>query len=395
MYLVQSRKQESRKCGFRQTILRHATGILALAALWAGLPCEAQVLAVPPMDAEVLPVQIAPRDSNIRYVGRFDTSSPAGPRCAWPASSVSLKFRGTALSATVDDSRDDRWQIEVDGKPTLTLQMQSGPHVYPLTGSLPLGVHQVRLVKATESFFGTAQFLGFHLSQGGSLLPVSARPHRLEVIGDSISCGYGDEASSQKERFSQRTENAYFTYGAITARMLNADYMCIAWSGKTMWPTNTLPELYDRTLPTDDNSRWDFTRWTPDVILINLGTNDFSGKTFPDEAGWTGGYKAFISQLRAHFPKAQIYCATGPMLYGKPLETVQRYLTTMVAGIHAAGDTKVHLLEFKTQDGNDGFGADWHPNLKTHGIMADTLISALQHDLGWRALVAQTASSGL
>ena len=337
----------------------------------------------PVADAAALPVAILPMNPRVRYVGRYDDADPAGPRCAWPAGSVTLKFRGTALNAALADTNNDRWQVEIDGRPAQTLQMRDGHHVYQVASGLAPGVHTVRLVKATESFFGTAQFLGFQLSRGGSLLAVPIPPHRLEVIGDSISCGYGDEAASQNERFSPKTENAYFSYGATAARDLNADYMCIAWSGKTMWPKNTIPELYDRTLPTDADSRWDFARWTPDVILINLATNDFAGKTFPDQAGWTGGYSAFITRLRTHFPHAQIYCAIGPMLSGKALSTVQDYLTTMVASINAAGDTKVHLLEFATQDGRNGFGADWHPNVKTHKIMAEKLDATLQTDLGW------------
>ena len=51
----------------------------------------------------------------------------------------------------------------------------------------------------------------------------------MEVIGDSISCGYGNEAANEHEHFSPTTENAYFSYGAIAARAFNADYTCIAW----------------------------------------------------------------------------------------------------------------------------------------------------------------------
>jgi lysophospholipase L1-like esterase len=365
---------------------RHfSRSVFVMAVFCAGLTCQAQVpvQAVIVTEAPTLPVQIAPDNSDVRYGGRFDTHDPAGPQCAWPASSVALRFRGTALNASIGDTDADRWQVEVDGTPTVTLQMHSGRHLYSVVSHLPLGIHTVRLVKATEAFVGTAQFLGYQLNQGAKLFAVPARPHRLEVIGDSISCGYGDEAANQAEHFSPQTENAYFAYGAVAARALNASYTCIAWSGKKMWPDDTMPELYDRTLPVDSNSQWNFTRWTPDVIIINLATNDFAGKTVPDETGWTNAYTAFIARLRTQFPQSQIYCATGPMMYGPNLATLQDYLTKMIADIHAAGDTKVHLLEFATQDPKNGFGADWHPNLKTHEIMAAKLISTLQTDLGW------------
>jgi hypothetical protein len=345
-------------------------------------PTPAQAQAAPQTDAPALPVVIQPGNPDVRYVGRFDFGSPAGPRCAWPASEVSLKFRGTALNAVIGDGSANRWQVEVDGKPTQALQMRGGKHVYRLADGLPTGVHTVDLVKATEALFGTTQFLGFQLSKGASLLTVPMPPHRLEVIGDSISCGYGDEAPNKDAHFSPTTENAAFAYGAVAARALDADYVCIAWSGKKMWPNNTIPELFDRTLPVDAASKWDFAGPAPDVVVINLATNDFWGKP-PDEAGWTGAYKAFIARLRTHWPQAQIYCATGPMMYGKSLDVLKSYLTKMAADLNAAGDSRVHLIEFATQDGKNGFGADWHPSLKTHRIMAAQLVSTLHADLGW------------
>ena len=219
------------------------------------------------------------------------------------------------------------------------------------------------------------------------MLADTAPQHRLEVIGDSISTGYGNESHSKEEHFSPLTQNAYFTYGDITARALGADYVCVAWSGRCMWPKNTIPELYDRTLPQDKASVWDFAKWTPDVVVINLATNDFAGGP-PDEAGWTQGYEAFISRVRKHYPHAEIYCAVGPMMgdwgKGKPLTTVRLYLARIIADEQAAGDTKVHFIEFPGQDiAKNGVGADWHPTVKTHEAMAQQLTAVIRKDLHW------------
>ncbi|MDQ3813499.1 MAG: GDSL-type esterase/lipase family protein, partial [Armatimonadota bacterium] len=343
-------------------------------------------------DAAPLPVEVAPDDPNIRYVGRFDRGDKAGPRCAWSASTVAFKFQGTAANVKIKDGNQNRWQVEIDGKPTVTLQMREGTHLYSVATDLAAGEHTVRLVKATEAFCGASQFLGFQMSEGGKLLPPPAPARRLEVIGDSISAGYGNEAASKEEHFTPKTENAYFTYGAMAARQLDADYMCIAWSGKKMWPNNTIPELYDRTLPLDAGSKWDFSQWIPDVVLINLGTNDF-GKENPDEAGWTDAYKAFIGRLRQHYPAAEIYCATSPMMgdwgANKARTTHRRYLDKIVTDLKAAGDAKVRIIEFPTQDPKNGIGADWHPNIKTHEIMAANLVQTLANDLGWKPVPAQ------
>src|SRR5262245_3272947 len=102
-----------------------------------------------------------------------------------------------------------------------------------------------------------------------------------------------------------------------------------------MAPDRTKGEVYDRILPLDMASRWDFTKWTPDVVLINLSTNDFA-KERPTEEEWTTAYAAFI-----HFP-----------------------LQNMKA---------------------DGLGAAYHPNIKTNQKNAKIFVDRLNADLKWEA----------
>jgi lysophospholipase L1-like esterase len=337
---------------------------------------------------QALPVSIAPNDANIHLVGRFDDHDPKNLRFAWPASEVSVHFIGTDLNIQLDDGGNS-FDVLIDGHVGPVLKAKSGTHLYRVASALPQAEHIVQLVKRTEAFCGVVGFKGVQLSQGGKLLPIAPHEHRIEVIGDSISAGYGDEAASQKEHFTPATENARLAYGALAARAFDADYVCIAWSGKTLWPKNTIVELYDRTLPGDAHSKWDFASYQPQVIVINLGTND-TAKGIPDEEGWVKAYNDFLDHLRANDPKATIYLAIGPMMTdsaSKPaLSTIRKYITRVVKERSDKGDSQIHLLEFKQQTWKNGFGADWHPSLKTHQLMADDLINAIQHDLGWMPL---------
>ena len=207
-----------------------------------------------------LPVNIAASDSKIHYIGRFDTNEPAGPRCAWSNSTVALRFVGTALGAKLADSGENHWQVVVDGKPTKVLTTKGKGSNYRVVDDLPPGEHTVELVKRTEAFCGNTQFQGFQLSEGARLLEPANAKHRIEIIGDSISCGYGNEGKSETEHFSPNTENAHLTYGAIAARELGADCVVVAWSGRKMWPDNTMPAIYDLALPQDKTK---FQEWTP------------------------------------------------------------------------------------------------------------------------------------
>jgi len=345
-------------------------------------------------EAAPLAYSVAPDDPRIRYEGRFDLRDGAGPRCAWPASAVTVRFEGAALNVNLSDTSSDEYEIVVDGRPSAVLVTRGGTHRYGVFRGMADAPHTLTLVKRTEAFFGTMQFLGLQVARGGRLLAPPPRPmRRLEVIGDSISCGYGNEAKDQHEKFTAATENAYLSYGAVAARAVGAEYTCIAWSGRTMWPKNTMGEIYDLALPLDPGSRWESARWVPDAIVINLSTNDFSGGT-PDRKGWTAGYEAFLGRVRKDSPRAAIYCATSPMLWGASAPIARSYLTQIVADESAAGDKNIRLLVFETQDGGrNGFGADWHPSAKTDALMAGKLDATLAADLGWTSTMTKRSEN--
>ena len=271
-------------------------------------------------------------------------------------------------------------QVEIDGKPTVTIPVTGdGTFNIGLPGT---GLHRVRFIKKTEAFVGIISWKSFRAATFAR--PDSPKRH-LEIIGDSISCGYGNLGPNQNAHFSADTEDAYQTYGSIAGRAVNAETWIHAWSGRKMAPDNTIPDIYDLTIPTEADRKWSFQGDAPQAILINLATNDF-GQGNPEEKSWTAAYEKFIARLRARAPKAMIYCATGSMMSdayppgNKALSTLKGYLDRMVARI---GDTHVKRIDFDPQRMEDGIGSDWHPSVKTHTIMAAKLTEALRRDLGW------------
>lgn len=338
-----------------------------------------------PEEIAALPVALAADDPSVGRSGRWHAPRPGVLAAQWPASALTVRFEGTALNAVFDsDSPQLAVAVRVDGGEARTLSLPTGRRRYVLAENLPPGEHTVRIVKRTESFAGTWRAEGFEISEGGRALPVPVPTRRLEVIGDSISVGYGNEAASKDEKFTPATENADIAYGALAARALDADYTAIAWSGHWMAlgpnPEKEIPTMYGRTLPRDKKSVWDFAAApAPDAVLVNLGTND-AHRGAPEEEGWVAGYKAFVERLRAHYPKARIYLATGPMLSGAKLKAIKGYLDRVVGELN---DANVTRIDFKTQDGKAGYGADWHPSAGQHVKMADQWVAALKKDLNW------------
>jgi hypothetical protein len=303
------------------------------------------------------------------------------PPCRLPSLSP---IRTSDLNAQIEDPGVNYWEIEIDGQPVEKMALGTGSHLYKIASALPSGPHTVRLVRATEAVYGPTQFHGFQLNQGGSLLPGTMPVHRLEIIGDSITCGAVNEALPGSRDPGNTVENGYLAYGVDAARKLDADYRCVSWGGRKMWPNKTIPSVYEMTIPTEKGSAWDLSQWVPEAILINLSTNDFSHGPV-DEAGWTGAYEKFVGLLRSHFPNAEIYCATSPMLLDDKLAESKVYLKKVVADLNTAGDAKIQYFEFDSEDPKDGIGGAHHPNVKTDQIMGDKMAAQLTADLGWTA----------
>jgi lysophospholipase L1-like esterase len=342
-------------------------------------------------------VDVPPNDPNIFYMGRVDCK-PEGPSFAFPAVSVRVRFQGDALDLRFRDSgtgsatTTNYYDVSIDGAAPTRLQMLAGEQVYPLARDLGAGEHTAEIVKRVESNgnSGKGQVLGFRVRAGNTLLPVAQKPRRVEFIGDSITCGYGNEISTMTPdmfHYTTINSNANAAYGAVAARLLDAEYVAVAISGRGVYRNYSggagelAPAFYNDTLPDDGAAPpWDFKRYTPDVVVINLGTNDFSPPG-PDHDAYKAAYKTFLQQIRGHYPDALLLAVAGTMLSdGFPAgvnawTTNQADLASIVGELTAAGDTKVHFLALTPQSAP--FGEDYHPTLATHQQMATAVANEI------------------
>lgn len=202
---------------------------------------------------------------------------------------------------------------------------------------------------------------GGSIELDGELLAPQLPGRRLEILGDSISCGYGNLGADQYCDFSADTEDHWQTYGAITARAFGAELSTVAWSGKGVIYNYgsdkflPLPELYDRTLPTEEMPSWGFGP-QPDAVLINLGTNDFSTDDDPTETLFVGEDVTLLERIRTRYPEALILGTAAPLLGGSDLTTVQGYIQQAVDQRAAAGDSRVKRIDLTVTA--QGWGCD-------------------------------------
>ena len=327
-------------------------------------------------------------DKEVYYEGRVQQNEKIGAtEIYWPGSSVSLKFEGTLISAVLEDEKGENYfTVVVDGKQTSVLDLKKGKNEYLLANNLPLGVHQVEIHKRNDWGFGKTLFHSYKVL-GKKTLEIDAKKMFIELYGDSISVGYGNEDSTGQDRSTGDVTNNYLAYGAVTARNLNAEYSCIAHSGigiMVSWHDLIMPEEYYRWNPFDAASKWDFSsKRQPDVVVVNLFQNDSwlvkrkkhpeyvkrFGDKAPDHDFIIESYVSFLKSIRKEYKDAKIICMLGNMDVTEKESEWPGYVWEAVSKMR---DRKIYKL-FVPYKGTKG-----HPRVNEQAIIADKLTTFIK-----------------
>lgn len=311
--------------------------------------------------------------------GRTVRDADGGLRSGWPGVYYEARFNGTSVKVGVE-TRREAVRVLVDGVEKTRLTRPFSGRL--IVDGLTPGDHVVRLERLTESQPGEIRFLGFYTAEGQPLLPApAARAKRIEFIGDSHSVGYGNTSPTREcdgERVHATTDTQQ-AYGPVLAKRLDADYRVIAWSGFGMVrnyagnvPGESLPSIYWRAVPGEAAPLAD-DGWKPQLIVIYLGTNDFStpvkpGEAWADEAAlrtaWRLAYVGFVHELRAKQPQARFVLIGAAKFIGDLEEVAAMLDDGSRIAVMAAPEMEMT-------------GCNWHPSLKDHRTLADTLESAI------------------
>ncbi len=326
---------------------------------------------------------------HFQFTGRIDYSEPHAPVFYWPGTYVKTKFEGTSLRVVLDDQKGDNFYsafIDKNWDTPYIIDCDSGRFTYDVVAGLADTIHQLLLFRRTEGFSGWTKFLGLQLDSGKTVQEPDTRPDRLiEFYGNSITCGMGNECPDDSTDKDNAGRNNFLAYGAITARNLDADYICIAKSGigivKSWFPL-VMGEYYDRLNPTDPESHWDFSQWQPDVVVINLFQNDSwlvpKMNPQPTEQEIIEAYARFVRTIRGHYPQTTIVCTLGSMDATRAGSPWPGYIQQAVAQLkQQSGDTQLYTLFFP----NDGWLK--HPRVRHHQQMANQLTVFLRQIMHW------------
>jgi hypothetical protein len=320
----------------------------------------------------------------IQYTGRIDFRQKALPRMWSPGVYISIKFSGNSITAVINDqvlwnSNHNYLQIIVDDK-MKRIQTKSKSNFITID-KLSDGPHTLTICKNTESNIGFIEFAGVYCNE---LLAPTPRPKRkIEFIGNSITCGMGNDASAipcgTANWYDQH--NAYMAYGPLTARALNTQWHLSSVSGIGLMHSCcnmniVMPPVFNKIDLRGDSVLWDFTLYQPDVLTVCLGQND----GIQDSAVFCTAYINFIHQLHSYYPKAKIVLLSSPMADEKLKAVLTKQIIAIVNAVNKNSSSKLSYYFFSRSFNG---GCDYHPSMEEHQLIAKELTVYLKKMMHW------------
>ena len=298
----------------------------------------------------------------------------------------SFEGKEALLYASIPNAEGHNYlQYELDGEYQKRIKIDGGSAAPILIKAPAGGRHTVWVYKATEAHTGPVAIA----KVTGAGVEALQRPQAplIEFIGNSITCGAAADPSEVPcgtgEYHDQH--NALMAYGPQVAEAVGANYVisCVSGIGAYRnWNSDgpTMPEVYEKVdFQATNPERWNFSTYSPKVVSIALGTNDFSNgdgkkERLPfDSARFVNSYIAFVRQVKGKYPEAQIALLSSPMVNGNNREILQNALTTVKKQIDAIypADAPVALHFFEPMQAS---GCSGHPSVEEHAVLARELV---------------------
>ena len=346
-------------------------------------------------------------EKNVKLTGRCFYDEDEIMWCALSGSGFECHFKGRELElrlvgdAAADKPMNDknwaRYAVYVNGIRTTEGLLDNFVPVRKLQviKSDKIVEADIKFIKLSECAMSTIGV--YPIECDGEIAPIPEKPLKIEIIGDSITCGYGVDEYDPNVNFRTATEDFTKGYAYKTAKLLDADIRVFSISGwgiisgytdnGSIHADQLIPPYYkklgfsyekfdDRDGLSPQELNYDFGSYVPDIIVINLGTNDNSYCTGHEEryAEYTEEYAKFIGTVHECNPEAKILCVMGIML-----DEIAPYMEKAV-GIfrEKTGYKEIYTMRFTPHDGKLGYAADWHPSPATHDRAAKLLAEKIR-----------------
>ena len=342
----------------------------------------------------------------VRIIGRTCQDADV----TWlPQSGSAIEFAVTgtylAIELVGDDSVHNEWDLRsryavlLDGEVIVDDTLSESTRTVEVFSEELTKNGVVEVIHLSEASIG-AVGVGEIIVESDEPDPVRPTPKKglsIEFIGDSITCAYGVESSGPEDSFTTTEENFMKSYAYLASQELGADYSAVCYSGYGIvsgWTADgtrrtdkLCPPLYD-VVAKGYEQPWDFVVHTYDVVVINLGTNDFSYTgTDPDRMSeFAQEYSDFLSWVHELNPDAHLVCTIGTMGAQELFPYIEQVVEEFKGN---TGFARITCYATEPLDPEtDGCGANFHPNANTQQRDGETLAGAIREvlDLGERGI---------
>ncbi len=304
-----------------------------------------------------------------------------------------LEHSASNLTLTGDFSGDVYCNLYVEAasypmdQPGLFVEVDGAMQYYPLNpaeeyrrvkvaSDLKPGRHTISISKSTDAR-NDSLFL-YSITYSGYLEKSKGADRRIEFLGDSITAGAGVyHQQTQPEWFARYGLTAsYFSYANYTADLLDADYYAMANGGwqlcYTVSPSYTIQRIYPYATMRDTTAagRYDFS-WKPQVVVINLGTNDWTRT----QAEIQENVQGLLTLVRQKNPEAAIIWAYGAMDGDHPSVA---WIQSAVEAF-ARGDKNAYFVHLP--ENTSGWAN--HPDVQGQIAIAEVLAAEIRAIMGW------------
>lgn len=224
--------------------------------------------------------------------------------------------------------------------------------------------HNIRIVRISEG--GVKAFVNSVKIYGKNpdfFIPKQKNKLKLEFIGDSITCGFGDMAEVQRNEYATFEQDSTRAYAALTAKELDADIRteCISGQGVVHTCGDEVGTVFSRIFDftARDIPGYECDGWIPDVFVLNAGTNDKRSHVSSEE--FENAAYNLLCQIRKMYPDTPII-----WMYGMMMHVYDEELKRVVKKFNKTDKNTYLLIVKDIYKCKNETGAVGHPNVNGH-----------------------------
>jgi len=351
---------------------------------------------------------------NIKICGR--TNGQLEPlTLVWTGSFVEFNVKAGELKMLIEgpyNSYENWIAIEINGEVVsrrLVEKEKQWVTIFRMRN--PQNVTNVKIIKEVQAYPSDSEHRLniYEIETDGELLPVEDKRCRIEFVGDSVTSAEGAIGAKCEEDWISSLFSHVNSYPYLVGKQLDADVRVFSQSGwgvYSSWDCDgkcAVPKYYEEICSIMEpgyfdkngyNEPWDFSKWQPDAVVINLGTNDdfafhnddcenknflrMDGKKYceEDRLKVRAAMVDFLKVVRKNNPDAFIIWAFGILGYAME-PTIREAIDIYIRETRDIAVKYVRLPELT----DDKMGARWHPGRAAHEAMADIIVRELKENV--------------